>query len=244
MATGDEQSASAQFHRWVQTIGIMIAAAWGIYTFVYKEIMLPKAAPINITVDLQLKKIGMSKSDAAQEKNALIAVEMRIAATNPSSREVYLLPSAWIAYGVKINASSGDSQFQQQVAAAPVLEQASQLERHASASEATVVAVGSLLSDVVLKPNETSKRTLLFHVPRGRYDHLELEAVMPTMGKQSQADLEWKFDQKTQSLAPIMYRVGRNGERTKMQEDKRGGYSDPILELQMARSRQALSLWE
>src|SRR5256885_1464223 len=88
---------------WVQTIGICIAAIWGVYTFVFKEILVPKSAPVNVTINLQLKKIGTGPTNGN-----LTAVEMKISATNPSSRKVYLLPSVWVAHGIRIKAVERD----------------------------------------------------------------------------------------------------------------------------------------
>lgn len=42
--------------RGVQTTAIVLAGVWALYTFVYKEILLPKSAPVNVSIDLQLKK--------------------------------------------------------------------------------------------------------------------------------------------------------------------------------------------
>src|SRR5438093_325085 len=97
------RSFGESLNTWVQAIGIIIAACWGVYTFGYKEIMVPKSAPVNITLNLQLKKIG-----GAPAKGDLVAVEMRASATNPSSRDIHLLPNAWIAYGIGITAIPGD----------------------------------------------------------------------------------------------------------------------------------------
>jgi hypothetical protein len=38
-------------------LAILLAGAWAVYTFVYKEIIIPMTAPINLTMDLELKRI-------------------------------------------------------------------------------------------------------------------------------------------------------------------------------------------
>ena len=99
MARSSERTIGQEVNTWVQTFGILVAAAWGVYTFIYKEIVLPKSAPVNISVNLELKTIGPSNPQETEAKKQLIAVEMKVSATNPSPREVYLLPSIWFAYG-------------------------------------------------------------------------------------------------------------------------------------------------
>jgi hypothetical protein len=96
---------------WGPTIGIVVSSLVGIGGLVfgfYKDVIAPKSAPINISVNLQLKKIGPGKSDASDIAKRFIAIEMRVSATNPSTRQVFLLPSAWIAHGLNIGGSPND----------------------------------------------------------------------------------------------------------------------------------------
>src|SRR6266404_5182874 len=88
----------------MQIVGILIAAIWGVYTFFEKEVFIPKSAPVNISVNLQLKKVATGSGNQA----GLTAVEMNVSATNPSTREIHLLPSAWSARGVRIKAAERD----------------------------------------------------------------------------------------------------------------------------------------
>lgn len=247
MTPSSERSFAKELNIWVQTMCIIIATLWGAYTFIYKEIMLPKAVPVNVSVDLQLKKIGRPNSQVQQGENkALIAVEMAVSATNPSSREVYLLPSVWIAHGYKVNALSENKGFAKQATLVLDSQDKSQLEKHASTAGIAdgPVAIGRLFPDNSLKPNEKVAQKLLFHVPVGRYDFISVEALMPTMAKKEGAVLVWKYDEKDGSLVPIMFKIAKNGERKEMKNDKDGHYMDDELELQTAASRSTLSLWQ
>jgi hypothetical protein len=245
MATPSERTFGQELNTWVQTIGIIIAAVWGAYTFIYKEIMLPKSTPVNISVNLQLKKIGTPASQAQARKNALIAVEMQVAAINPSAREVFLLPSAWVVYGVKVvDTFREGNTFAKEAVSSLNSREGIYVEKYATSTTTSVVAIGNLFRDEVLKPNEKATRTLVFHVPPGGFDWLEVQAVMPTMGRKGGATLEWGFDEKNNSLVPVVYRVSASGERKEMEKDKAGAYSDSRLELQMATAMSALSLWQ
>ena len=116
MATSSERSIAKELNTWVQTIVIIIAFIWGAYTFIYKEIVLPKAAPVNVTVDLLLKKIGPPNSPLQKGENgALIAIEMDVSAANPSSRSVNLFPSVWFAHGYKVRSIPENKDFNNQV---------------------------------------------------------------------------------------------------------------------------------
>jgi len=221
---------------WVQTVGILIAAVWGFYTFVYKEIKLPKSAPVNITLNLQLKKIGTGAT-----KGDLTAVEMKCSATNPSSREIHLLPSAWIAYGMTITATStDDSNFIKDANAALIdSERISTVQRHAKNQKTSVVATGKLFDDTGLKPGETTGRTIIFYVHQNDYDLVDLTTVMPSVADVRGIELEWTLTKESE-LHPTVYRVDKNGKRTPIGDNDR---LDKRLELQMARANVEISLW-
>jgi hypothetical protein len=77
-----ELSFSKELNTWVQTVGILIAAVWGVYTFIFKEIWIPESAPVNVTVDLQLNKLGVSNSTDKSGSKQLMAVQMKLSAAN------------------------------------------------------------------------------------------------------------------------------------------------------------------
>lgn len=233
---------------WVQTIGIVIASIWGVYTFLLKEIFLPRSAPVNITIDLQLKKIDRSTSHRllTSDSKKLTAIEMVVSATNPSSRAVTLFPSIWIAHGLNVEPRQDASKFAQEVTASINENYISQIERHATVytSPVTPIAVGRLFPDSTLKPNEKTMRRIVFHVPAEEYDLIRVFTSVPSMGKSEGASLEWKYDEKQGFLIATVYRIANNGDREEMKKNKDGEYSDSEFELQSAGSISTLSLWQ
>lgn len=238
----EEQTGLQKVNTGMQIAGIAIAACWGIYTFIHKEIQTPNAAPVNVTVDLQLRKIAPSAAPIRDEQRKLIAVEMRVSARNPSTREVALLPSVWIAHGMNTSASSDDASFDQRATASLAMAGIQVVERHVTLSASKTVATGRLFTDASLKPNETTQRTLLLHVPERTYDHLVVETLIPTIKKDSKVHLEWRLAD--DNLHPFLYRLDERGERKELPKDADGAYHDSKLELQMARSVSEFSLWQ
>jgi hypothetical protein len=238
-----QQSFGRVINTWMQVIGIFAAATWGVYTFVHKEILIPRSAPVNITMDLQLKEAGTRSQNGSYTMDDLIAVEMVVSAENPSSREVYLLPSAWAAYGYRVAVANEYSIPENGAIIASDTSRNSYLEIHSERASGSMVATGGLFSDEFLKPGERIERTIMFHVPTDGYDLLEVETHMPTAARAGAVELEWRLNQE-QILEPIMYRIGANGERKPMETDENGYYSDPSLELQQAHSQSQLSLWQ
>jgi hypothetical protein len=235
-----KRSLGETVNTWVQIVGICIAALWGVYTFVFKEITLPKSAPVNITLNLQLKKIGTGSTKAN-----LTAVEMKISATNPSTREIHLLPSAWMASGVSISAAEKDETDFTQEAAGALRDSIDiyTVQRHAKQEKSSVVAVGLLFSDDALKPSETVARTIIFYVPRDHYDLLYVSAWMPSASDVSGIQLEWALNSQRGDLDETVYRLDKNGGRTPLPKDKAGNYSDKRLALQWETADSEISLW-
>lgn len=244
MPEGDskERSLGERINTWMQIAAIFIAACWGVWTFYHKEYLAPKAAPVNITLNLQLKKIGDNKTN-----KGFTAVEMRVSATNPSSRQIRLLPSAWAAFGINIEeAEKTDTDFNE--AATARLADSGSIEteeRHVQVIQAAIVAAGHLFADEVLKPNENTSRTILFYVPENTYDSLEVYARMPCARDVSGIQTEWRLSEK--GLESTMSRFDKKtGKWIPLPVDKEGNYlrkEDQRAELQEAQATSEISLW-
>jgi len=231
------------FNKWIQSIGIIVAAIWGAYTFIYKEIILPKAAPDNITINLQLKRLG-----AAKHKTSLVPVEMRISATNPSSQRVYLLPNKWMVWGYKTAPRNDDSldAFYARAADSMNKRLPQVAERYARYGEGGIVAGGGIFPDNQLNPGETLTRTIIFYVPLDQYDSIFAQTVISSFAAPSGLALEWKFDNKSQSIQSTLYVIESN-QRRLAKKDENGEITDPIakkLGFEVATSSTELSLWE
>jgi hypothetical protein len=240
MAEAAKRSLGQEINSWVQTIGIVIAAAWGAWTFVYKEIEVPKSAPVNVTVDLEVRKIGAGQPGEGKKK--LIPVELKVSAKNPSSREIYLLPSVWMASGVKVASKEHSLDDVQPVTSH---NEQSFSQRHAEVTESVIITFGGLVEDDSLKPNEVTARTFIFYVPQNEYDYLDLVTVIPTVAKRGAVDLEWKLGARGQ-LEPTWYRLDAKGARegTINGEDVSAYSTANKLELQRSIARATLSLWQ
>jgi hypothetical protein len=81
---------SEALHEWIRSGGILIAAAWGVYTFVWKDILVPSWQPAHLNLDASLTPVaGRPASPEGQE------MTLEVNGTNASSRRVYLLPNVW-----------------------------------------------------------------------------------------------------------------------------------------------------
>jgi hypothetical protein len=243
-APSQKRSIGQSVNTWVQTVGILVAALWGFYTFIYKEIEVPKSAPVNISLNLQLKKI-----ESGPLAGDLAAVEIRASATNPSPRKISLLPDAWIAYGAKIAAVRND-ETAFSAAASDVLKQPAAIatqHRFAELKGFSVVATGRLFRYEMLKPGETIGRTLVFFVPKTDYNFVSVNTFIPSAADVSQVDLEWSLEKPAPpndtyfQLINTMYTLS-NGKREKVGDEQ---YPSVVkqLDLQQAEAYAEMSLW-
>jgi|ERR1041385_63779 hypothetical protein len=235
-----KRSFEERLNTWVQIVGILIAAIWGVYTFLEKEVLIPKSAPVNISINLQLKKVATGTGNQA----SLTAIEMNVAATNPSTREVHLLPSAWMAQGVRIKPVERDEKDLLAEAAKALLQpQDSEIytvQRHAVVENSPIVATGLLFADEGLKPTEKVARTIIFYVPKDAYDLLDVNVKMPIGEDVSQIKLEWTLN-KDHGLEPTFYRVDNTGKRSRIPDSD--AYADKRLKLDWEEAGSAVSLW-
>lgn len=112
-----------------------------------------------------VEPIGTGPITRAKGTSPLVAVELRASASNPSTREVALLPNAWVAYGLKTTRGYGDdAAFVKDANAALAPRGAYSVQRHSIAASSAVVAAGRLFSDVTLKPNETIATAIIVRV--------------------------------------------------------------------------------
>ena len=245
MANSQEANFSEHVKNWVQTAGIIIAAAWGIYTFVYKEIWVPKSAPVNITLNIELQKNGISSNNNNKYKKHLVAIEMKISAKNNSSQTINLLHNAFIVWGHKVTVSDvGYEQFLDRLSAITIRSYSSILmERHSTLGTPSVVAFGDLLCDNALRPGELVTRSLIFHIPPNEYDMLEAHAYIPSVKELSGVEVEWKFNKKDGMFANV-FRKSSDGKREEMKRDSSGRYAfEEQIGFQQVQALSMISLW-
>jgi hypothetical protein len=225
--------------------GMFIASLWGGYTFFYKELWIPNNSPINITMNLQLKKIGQPLSEVRSKNSELVAIKMIVSATNSSSRKTYLLPSIWKAYGYRVNSLHENANFSKDVDEALKSGDLVFIEKHASKSPLSTVVVGRAFLDDSISPNETVSQENVFHVPLNQYDVIKVQVSIPHT-PQGNVTASWSYENQKSAVVSVMYFINENGERKEIEKDKDGSYSNSSkkYEVYTAETSASLSLWQ
>jgi hypothetical protein len=252
--TPSQKTFETLFREWTQFILILFAAGWGVYTFVYKEFTVPKSAPINISMTLEARNLGVRVPTLRAKEQPLQAVELRITARNPSARNIHLLRNVWVAAGLTVTQHDADddaSMKQEFANGINSSDELIQVWRHSAVETSEVVAAGILFVDDELRPGESIARTIVFFVPRGAYDLIEVSTHIPSVAIAG-IDLEWEVQDdfaikphlfRMASIKPRLFRGAKDSPRTEIPSDKAGHLSDRSLEYQLAVSRSSISLW-
>ena len=78
----------------VQTLAIVLAGAWGVYTFVYEAKIAPGLAPPSVSVTSALERVG--------QRDGVVAIRSTVTRTNVGQAEVRVLGLTYNVVGVKV----------------------------------------------------------------------------------------------------------------------------------------------
>jgi hypothetical protein len=173
-------SRSPLLHEWIRSGAVLIAAVWGVYTFIYKDIYVPSQQPAHLNLEASLKPVPDRPSPAAG-----LEMLLEIKATNASSRRVYLLANIWTLRGVDTAPRTGqkvESDFLQE--SIQLLRDGSLLptERGVRRTAGKMIAVGRLLGDEFIDPGNAVNRSILVHIPK-EYDAVELSLTTALLSR-------------------------------------------------------------
>src|SRR5919107_2022936 len=78
----------------VQTLAIVLAGMWAVYTFVYEAKIAPGLAPPSVSVTSALERVG--------QRDGMVAIRSTVTRTNVGQAEVRVLGLTYNVVGVKV----------------------------------------------------------------------------------------------------------------------------------------------
>lgn len=228
------ETVSERIKNWTTVAAFILAGAWGVYTFLLTEVYAPRAAPVNVTTELQLRPAGEIPDS---EGGALVAIELTMSANNPGPRAVYLLPSYWTAYGMQVERADNPQWTTALPGHLDARTNATQ-GRHFSTSAPRLVASSTAFPDTVLQPDERVSRSMVFYVPRNMFDIVRVRAVVPSAYEEDALDIDFAYDES--GLVRTVFELGDDGVRTEIESKNafdRYGLQWASSERQLALSR-------
>ena len=195
---------SPSLHEWVRTLGIIIAASWGIYTFIWKEIYVPSQAPASISLEISLTPAAGDGENGSSP--ASLQRELKVSATNASNRRLYLLSSFWELFPIHRQVLNRTT-FPER-AKGPF--DALHVERGAELQPYPTEAAGKLFVDDHINPGETIHRSVIVSLPPGAYA-AQVDVLVPVLTREPPKGngllggrvLEWGYD-KSDVVIPLL----------------------------------------
>lgn len=167
MAEQGEKTWFQRFKEGMQFFLIVFGACWGIYTFVYKDIIVPTRRPPAVTLAAQLEELDRA--------DGMILARAHLVVVNRGDAKVWVPALWWHVYGVGL---SGEERTTGEFAtvARPWLEdRLESMSRFSTSTRVEVVAVGRIAEhNYWYQPRDETVHEQLFLVPEGRFDVLQI----------------------------------------------------------------------
>ena len=199
---------------------VVVAALWGVYTFIWKDILVPSWAPASLVIEVKPRQeVAEARPEAGGTGPSRL--RLRVIATNPSSRTLYLLPNVWWASAMRRSQADPSRSFE--TAANAVLRDPSvlQAEREKELVSTGVVATGRLFIDDQIQPGETLSRDLSVALPKSD-SPLVLQWLVPALTRKPQGAsgkpllfagqrLSWGYNEKNDALYSLLCKASEGG---------------------------------
>lgn len=151
----------------MQFFVLIFGACWGIYTFIYKDIIVPASRPPAVTLVATL--------DELDRADGMIVVRAHLLVANRGDAKVWVPALWWQVYGVSFSEEDHTApQFANH--ALPLLGRGDEsVSRFSSISRFEVVAAGRVPDyEVWYQPKDETVHEQLFRVPEEQFDALQI----------------------------------------------------------------------
>ncbi|MCP9917650.1 hypothetical protein [Cyanobium sp. ATX 6F1] len=187
-------------HNWIQSVGIVVAATWGAYTFIWKEVLVPDMAPASLSLQIAVSPSRRLRPTQTTGQ-ANLELEVEITASNSSSRRLYLLPSVWQLKGIRLHQDGEDPAFAERATEVLILlGPQDRAERFAPSDPGRTLSTGWLFLDDVIHPGEKLSRNLLLRLPAKSFEAASFDLLIPTLTQPPKPSLfggralRWSYD--------------------------------------------------
>ena len=187
------------FNSAIQTLAIVLAGAWGVYTFVYEAKIAPSLAPPSVSVTSTLERVG--------QRGDLVAIRSTVTRTNVGQTEVRILGLTYNVVGIKARFDKDPAvlgRLPDDVSGSSTIAQmryydepegGEVLLRHGVLFEG---ATAQPSGPSGLNPGEAVSRDLIFYVDTTRFDSIRFLVGL-------------SYAKMSEPPVPLVFEVGRDG---------------------------------
>lgn len=208
------------------------AAVWTYWTWYYEQVYVPSTAPVNITTEVSAESAGAKNNVGSKQ---LDAIELTISASNPGTRDIYLLKNYWAAYGYKIKPRQEPAASWKEAISDRINNQLGSKGGSDYENEtADLVAANNAFTDTLLHPEEKLSRTFLFFVEKDTYDFVEVVMFLPSAtaedpANQGRSVVQAQYELQAgrpPSFRPSYYLIKSDGGSEALVTDEKGNYQE------------------
>ena len=182
----------------VQTLAIVLAGAWAVYTFVYEAKIAPGLAPPSVSVTSALERVG--------QRGDLVAIRSTVTRTNVGQTEVRVLGLTYNVVGVRTHFAEAPAAraMPEDLSGSSTITEARYYDepgggevllRHGVLFEG---AMASPSGPSGLNPGETVSRDLIFYADPTRFDAIRFL-------------VELSYAKMSEPPVPLAFETGRDG---------------------------------
>ena len=91
---------------WTKPLGGVLATItflWGTWIFLFQEVLRPAVAPVNISLELEIKRLKPLQEAIGKAQPVLL----KVSAKNSSKKILFIRKTYWVAYGIKLASKIG-----------------------------------------------------------------------------------------------------------------------------------------
>jgi hypothetical protein len=151
------------------------------------------------------------------------------------------LSNIWVARGITIKPQPNNDHWEDVANKQIARNRSSLVGKHYVVSANSIVAAGYAFNDHVLHPSESVSQSVVFCVPEGVYDLIDVAVALPTISQENAAEVTWTINPDS-NVKLQAYRLNGQGNRIPV-DDLAEAFADPQVQLQTAEASRQLSLW-
>jgi hypothetical protein len=159
----------------VQTIALIGAGLWAVYTFIYQSEIAPSLAPPTVSLTSTIEKTG--------KQGQMTAIRATLTRSNPGQNSVRILALTYNAVGIKEHFRAGENPHPGFLADTPQSAVVNVARDYGPPERQEVILRNGILfagahpdgSASALSPEESVTRDIIFYADRSRYDRIRLK---------------------------------------------------------------------
>ena len=202
-------------HEWTKSLAVVVASLWGVYTFVWKDILVPSWAPASLVIEVTAQPGRQRAAVGEPQAPVSFPVEIQVTVTNPTNRPLYLLANVWWASSIQRQEAANGSSFESAANEALIRYTTINAERGQKLVSSRVLATGRLFADSQIQPGEKLSGDFSITLPSAT-SGVAFRLILPALTRNPNPDpdrpsrlfggrrMSWAYSEQVDSVYPLL----------------------------------------